>query len=277
MSQPSAQRHVLRIVVVLYGTSPDQSLTLDTLQLANRSNENFVGEIVVWDNSPQSFGAASLNGLNFPGFSVKYMACPENLALSKVYNSVAEGIATGHFLILDQDSQLPADYFPVLRSQLEAHPAQDLFLPVVLSSGRCVSPGELWYFKGRHLTSPRQGQQRSRRMLAITSGMVIRSAYLQEPRFDERLSLYGIDTRFMLDYADSGRSVVVMPIVLGHDTALWSDISADRMLGRVQALVRSWPIVFERRPFARVLARCHARLMLLKLAIKYRDPRFLFA
>ena len=68
MSQPPAQRHVLRIVVVLYGTAPDQSLTLETLQLASRSNEDFVGEIVVWDNSPQSFGAASLNGLSFPAF-----------------------------------------------------------------------------------------------------------------------------------------------------------------------------------------------------------------
>ncbi|KAA8999577.1 hypothetical protein FJU31_08660 [Stenotrophomonas cyclobalanopsidis] len=277
MSTPSGTDRSLLIVVVLYGTAPADSLTLKTLLVASASDHGFVGEIVVWDNSPKSFGENSLEGMKFSGFKVSYIESPDNPSLAWVYNEVSEGIEAGSYIILDQDSELPADYFLELQNHLEANSSVDLFLPLVYSGDRCVSPGKLFYFKGRHVSSPELGVRASRNVLAITSGMVIRARYLRSRRFDERLSLYGIDTKFMLDYAESGKLLVVMPIKLEHNTALWSDISADQMLRRVQALVGSWPVVFEKRSLARLLARCYGRLMLLRLAIRYRDSRFLFA
>lgn len=265
----------LVILVVLYRMDPASSPTLQSLSEALRRPGGFGGRVVVWDNSPVSFGADSIAGLDLSGFDRSYVPCPENAGLATVYNSVSATMKGDLLLILDQDSKLPAGFLETLSLEVSANPASNLFLPVVESNGRCVSPGRLQAFKGKHVSAPAMGRQSPRNVLAISSGMVIRSGYLQQPRFDERLTLYGIDTRFMIDFAESERQVVVMPVVIGHDTALWSDMAADGMLWRIRSLVHSWPIVFEQRPIARTLSWLYARYVLVKLAVKYRDPRFL--
>lgn len=235
----------------------------------------FSGRVVVWDNSPDSFGADSIAGLDLSGFDRSYIACPENFGLAKVYNTVSAQVPGDLLLILDQDSILPDGFLETLDREVSSNPASNLFLPVVESNGRCVSPGRLRVFKGKHVSAPQQGVRSPTNVLAISSGMVIRYGYLQQPRFDERLTLYGIDTRFMIDFAENERQLVVMSSVIRHDTALWSDMPADGMHWRIRSLVRSWPVVFERKPLARMLSWLYARYVLAKLAIKYRDLRFL--
>jgi len=255
--------------------APEESPTLRSLGEVLRRPGGFSGRVVVWDNSPDSFGADSIAGLDLSGFDRSYIACPENFGLAKVYNTVSAQVSGDLLLILDQDSILPDGFLETLDREVSNNPASNLFLPVVESNGRCVSPGRLWVFKGKHVSAPQQGVRSPANVLAISSGMVIRYGYLQQPRFDERLTLYGIDTRFMIDFAENERQLVVMSSVIRHDTALWSDMAADGMLWRIRSLVRSWPVVFERKPLARMLSWLYARYVLAKLAIKYRDLRFL--
>ncbi|WP_329832513.1 glycosyltransferase [Stenotrophomonas geniculata] len=273
MLRPSTN---LVILVVLYRMAPEDSPTLQSLGEVLRRPGGFSGRVVVWDNSPDSFGADSISGLDLSGFDRSYIACPENFGLAKVYNTVSGQVPGDLLLILDQDSMLPDGFLEILDREVSSNPACSLFLPVVESNGRCVSPGRLRVFKGKHVSVPQQGVRSPKDVLAISSGMVIRYGYLQQPRFDERLTLYGIDTRFMIDFADNEWQLVVMPSVIRHDTALWSDMDADGMLWRIRSLIRSWPVVFERRPLARMLSWMYARYVLAKLAIKYRDIRFLY-
>ena len=265
----------LHILVVLYKTSPGESRTLSSLARAGQEDDRLSGRLTVWDNSPVPYGPAALDSLDFGQLEVVYRSCPENAPLSLVYNTVLTGMDLDCAVILDQDSDLPVDYFSHCRLSLSAQPGVALHLPIVKSHGLVVSPGRLMFFKGKHVKNPQSGLRKARGMLAITSGMVLSRRYLQVPRFDERLNLYGIDTKFMINLADADEGVVVMPVVLDHDTALWSDISADAMLFRAKSLVASWRVVFESRPIASCLASIYARFFMAKLAVKYRDVRFL--
>ncbi len=265
------------ILVVLYRLSPHESRTLQTLARAARLSSHAVGALTIWDNSPIPCGSEEIDALDFGALDVTYVACPANKALSKVYNTVLENVRYDFAIILDQDTDIPVEYFDCCVDQIRQFEGEDLFLPIVKSGGLIVSPGKLMCFKGRHVPDPVLGKRSAERVLAITSGMMISKRYLSRPRFDERLSLYGIDTKFMLDYAEVERSIVVMPFVLQHDTALWSDIDADSMLFRASSLTASWRIVFEGRPFASFMAVLYARWMMIRLAMRYRDSRFLLA
>jgi len=265
------------ILVVLYRLSPHESRTLQTLARAARLSSHAVGALTIWDNSPIPCGSEETDALDFGALDVTYVACPENKALSKVYNTVLENVRYDFAIILDQDTDIPVEYFDCCVDQIRQFEGQNLFLPIVKSDGLIVSPGKLMCFKGRHVPDPVLGKRSAERVLAITSGMMISKRYLSRPRFDERLSLYGIDTKFMLDYAEVERSIVVMPFVLQHDTALWSDIDADSMLFRASSLTASWRIVFEGRSFASFMAVLYARWMMIRLAVRYRDSRFLLA
>lgn len=265
----------LHILVVLYKTSPGESRTLGSLARASQEDDLLSGQLTVWDNSPAPYGPSALDSLDFGQLEVVYRSCPANAPLSLVYNTTLSGLDLDGAVILDQDSDLPADYFAHCRRSLAAQPGVPLHIPIVKSNGLVVSPGRLMFFKGRHVKNPQSGLRKARGMLAITSGMVISRSYLQVPRFDERLNLYGIDTKFMINLADANEGVVVMPVVLDHDTALWSEISADAMLFRARSLVSSWHVVFESRPIASFMASIYARFFMGKLAMKYRDKRFL--
>lgn len=201
---------------------------------------------------------------------------PENTPLSVIYNKTASQIGQNEYMIiLDQDSKLPPEFLIEMRSAAEINPEVKLFLPKVHNGEKLVSPGKLFLFKGHHLKHITHGKISSKNMLAISSGMMISSQYLSKNSFDERLALYGIDTRFMIDFARKEDHLSVVPTTISHDTALWSTSDPDKLLPRFRALIRTWPIVFEDKQLTKLASTFYGYVLRLKMTIKYRDLRFL--
>ena len=262
------------VLVVLYKCSLADSETINSL-LTQEADFSQV-KLVVWDNSPEPVPASDQDSLRI-NMPFEYISCPENLPLSKVYNRVVDRFDFEYIMLLDQDSHLPVDYIRTIDNQVKTYPDIKLFLPIVKNQDLIVSPGEFWVFKGKHWKQEKTGVMPAKNMLAITSGMTVAGKYFAQHsfRFDERLNLYGIDTRFMLEYAKKERDLAVIPCKLKHSTVLWSNPSAEVMLSRFKNLRKSWPVVFTDRPLALLLSRLYGRLLCLKFAIKYRDIRFL--
>ena len=180
-------------------------------------------------------------------------------------------------MLLDQDSHIPVSYFDRLNAALFNFSKISLFLPLVLNQGKVVSPGSFVYFKGKHWKKIRTGVMSSKNVLAITSGMVISAKLFLDHgmKFDERLSLYGIDTSFMLGFSKVEQELCVLDIRFDHDTVLWSNPPADIMLSRFRNLKSTWPKILSERPVAMVLAHFYSKAVSMKLALKYQDIRFL--
>lgn len=265
----------LVVLVVLYKKTITESSTICSLLLQNM--KLFELELVVWDNSPDRCPERQLNDLStqFDGF--QYIHTPENVWLSKLYNQVLRNRSYDYAMLLDQDSHIPVLYFDRLNAALFNYADVSLFLPLILNNGKLVSPGSFVYFKGKHWKKIRTGVMSSRNVLAITSGMVISSKMFwhHQMKFDERLSLYGIDTSFMLGFAKLEKELCVLDIGFDHDTVLWSNPSADIMLSRFRNLKSTWPKILSDRPVAMVLAHFYSKAVSMKLALKYQDIRFL--
>lgn len=264
-----------RVLVVTYETAWAEADTLKALMALTAPGLDI--ELIVWDNSRESrLDPEVVTRLSRTIGSVKTVHTPENLALSKVYNTVAAAAGDYDLLVLlDQDTQLDDHYFQTLAAAADA-PAQ-VFLPIVRSGDLIVSPGSYFLVKGKHWKEAKPGLRPSKDVVAISSGLAVRRAYLERwPKaFDERMNLYGIDTAFMLDHARREPSVYVLDHVLQHHTMLWSNPPKATMLFRFKNLRRARLLMHSRQPLHFMLALAYAGLSSLQLAKRYRDVSFL--
>lgn len=260
-------------LVVVYGTAPSQTTSLQTLLASKFDRSNL--RILVWDNSKTPASDAKA----LAAADVHYVSTPQNLGLSTIYNRViAEHLQAGeHLLLLDQDSTLPPDFLHSCTSAVMQHPDVDLFLPMIRANGNWVSPLSYLAGWGRYWKQPRVGRMRSRGVCAINSGMLISSRYLKGdcPGYDERLRFYGTDTQFMLDYMDHRRELVVLEVHLDHDLSFFSASNADRA-GTFRSIRAANLQIYRNRPFWKRFS--VASIMLLAsivYAIRFRNLAFL--
>ncbi len=269
------QRATVLVLVVLYKCEISESETIQTLlKQGNTHTSDF--KLIIWDNSPVSASIAQQSAMKAK-IDFEYISCQENMALSRVYNKVVDTYNFDYILLLDQDTGLPDGYFNEIASHIQLYPKTRLFLPIVKNGDLIVSPGNFHYFKGKHWSAPRIGVIKSKNILAVTSGMLISQTYFEQhtTRFDERLSLYGIDSKFMLDYANHEGAIHVLPVTFKHNSALWSKPTADVLLPRFVNLKQAWTIILSDRPLASLLYSLYSKYLSIKLALRYSDKRFL--
>lgn len=262
------------ILIVLYKCPLTESATINSIIAQEEKFYSY--KLVIWDNSPSPVSNQHLNELR-KSIDFEYISRPENVSLSKVYNTIIADYNFDYVLLLDQDTGIPANYFKSLNEHLVKYSHINLFLPIVKNGDLIVSPGSFHYFKGKHWKAAPTGIVKAKNVLAVTSGMFISKSYFNNYnyKFDERLNLYGIDSSFMLQYADNERELCIIPLTFAHNSALWSNPSADVLLPRFKNLTYAWKMILKDKPGSRFLYSIYSIYLSVKLAIKYSDIRFL--
>jgi GT2 family glycosyltransferase len=181
-------------------------------------------------------------------------------------------------VIFDQDSRVDDAFFRHLITGI-AHVHADVFVPVIRHAGKTISPGRLQWIKGAALHGVAADTMLPRGFTAMMSGLCIRRAFLvrlpPQP-FDERLCLYGVDTRFCRDIARLGATAYLTSAVLGHDSALRSTTDPHAVLQRQIWLWQSWLHVFDRNLFEVLAIRCYVLWKAWRASVDPRSPgRFL--
>lgn len=254
MSSPARERLSRLIVIILYRISPDASASVSSLV---RAQDALTTDdiVLVWDNSPDPADApAAIQQIDdsSPATWI-YRSTPENLSLAAVYNrAFLQFPAKDLLVIFDQDSSFSSDYFRKADEAFADNPDIDLVVPLVRIHDLIVSPGHYRYIKGSLWQKPKLGRVSSRNTVAIGSGMAIRSSFLRDfGGFDERLRIYGIDSNFMLRYAQKNPAFYVLDTEFGHDLAefhihdpatRWNRFEAFRHASLINAQLFPWPV-----------------------------------
>lgn len=207
-------------LVVLYKITYSDSRTLRSFaDLCFGGNKN--NFFLIWDNSPVQMATSSDLQNFLKTENIAYIHTPENMALSKIYNYCLDNYSHFDFLILfDQDSKITRmDFDSYLEKIVSENPEMSVFLPQVYSGGKLYSPGRFWIFKGWHYKVLFEGIHKDRFYTAIMSGTCVRIDFLKKHgiRFNEELSLYGIDTGFFCDVRKIDSSFYVLDEWLEHD------------------------------------------------------------
>ena len=268
-------------VTVLFKTALSRSASLQSWSRCVASGHNVT--CIVWDNSPHGAGLEELAWLreNLP--AAVYRHTPENVPLSRIYNSVIDEFLRPDdapfeaLVITDQDS----DFLPALLDEasaaMDTHPEVSLFLPHVIANDAIVSPANVYGCVGLPWRHKRAGTITARSRTAINSGMIIRREYLVRRfiGYDERLRFYGTDNDFCRKYATTERWLYVLNSVVTHSLARDADETRDVKLWRHRENVRALLVTHSGDWIGRVTSRAYCAVYCSKKAMAERDLAFL--
>lgn len=193
----------ISVVIVIYNKSCADSETCRTVLLSAEQP----ARVLVMDNSTREYPNAAFCAER----GWHYRSMGGNAGLSKAYNAALELLKDAHGLVVwaDDDTSFPENYFSGLSAFAEENPEKSLFLPVVLSGERRISPSAA----GKYRVEPVQttAELAGRPVTAINSGMAVRlELYQAGYRYDESLFLDCIDHDFMRWCRLNGKDFFVM-------------------------------------------------------------------
>ena len=206
----------LCIVVVLYQRAIRESATC--LSLSNQRFKNSRDIFLVYDNSP-----CSNLGPVPTGWEV--VVDSSNGGLLAAYNcaiSRAKSAGCPWVLLLDQDTELPSDFFLAVHKELAAsHDKTDVvaIVPIVKAGNRQLSP--MLPRLGRESPFVHRDVVETRWLMAINSGTCLRVDFIE--------SIGGFSKAFWLDYLDHWmfkmihnrrKSIYVSNVELQHDLSV---------------------------------------------------------
>lgn len=257
----------ISVLVVVYNQSLDDIVCLGAALAAPQ-----VSQVVVCDNST----IANDNEVRAAERGVTYVSMGGNAGLSVAYNKGVERCDGDVVCVFDDDTAVGADYFEAVAALEESPEAWDIALPLVMAGEDVLSPSTfdgLWsrpFLDAGEIAGARD-------ISGINSGMVVRREAYSKARYCEDLFLDLVDHRFLQDAKESGLRIVYLEgPVLRQSYSLESD-DADAALARLRIFSRD-ARAFYSGSLARVVY-CRAMLLArrVKLAVRYRSPRFLWS
>lgn len=239
--------------------------------------------LFVWDNSPLSQHESGLKS-EINDLKIIYYHSERNENLSIVYNKVmkiAFDLKSDYITLLDQDSYISHDF----KQSVSDVNCDYLQVPRVCSdkTGKLISPR---YQKYNYLLNKcsinyldsniAPGLFKSKYMFAVGSGMTIsKSLWLTGIRFQDKLSFYGVDTEFCVDYATKNDSFILLDSTIKHNASNEHDEGYDKFKWRLTKYYEHWhyQLIYHVR-LPKVLAYLYVRTSLKYMLLKNIINRF---
>lgn len=265
----------MTILVCLYNKDIYTSNTIQSLLKSVSLIRN--SKVFIWDNSLLSLDEKSINILkaNFENFEYKHT--PENIVLSKVYNSVIEEQtdSNSYLMLCDDDSTIPESFFIKLKDQIEFNKMINLFLPQIYSNSILVSPAKDYLIKTQLIKGLDPGVLKSKNVTAINSGMVISNRVFKEGfRYDEKLNFYGTDNFFMYQFSKKYQNLVVLDVVINHDLSFNDSKNLNNKIRIFKEIKRANKVIYSKDIIRKKLVEVNNFVVSLKLCIKHKTLAF---
>jgi len=265
------------IIVVLYKCDLQDSSTIRSLMSCHDYFDDST-ILAIWDNSPEKQMQSSILFVNelFP--NCHYYHKGKNESLAVIYNKMIceHGSSVDFVNIWDQDSAFSIDYFNCLTTSRLKYTHSKIFVPKVYNNELLESPGHFVYFKGSKWKKNKCPELVSiKNNIAIMSGIVICSDLLSKLNFDERLKLYGIDTKFFIDVSKYTNEFCILNYNLKHSLSLYNKENLEVKLFRFYDFCYSSLIICEAKNYISLLL-CYVFLIyhVTKNVLEYRNLQF---
>jgi len=264
----------INFIVVIYTTPPAQTLTLQSLASIDFSKLHINASLSIWDNSAEGFGEGAIPGSSE---NINYYHKGKNERLSIVYNKiVSDSKSSEYFVILDDDSKITDVYISSLAGYFSSN--VPVGIPRIMFERGLISPGRVEGVRGKQVSNERLdiGIVDSVGLVAMMSGTIIhRQVFDAGHLFDERLSFYGVDTKFFIDYAKRYPKIFILDAVLTHSSALRErGQTYTSRVKRLRNLVLSKVYVFDHVSHFKLKILIYLFFFCIKTIIKEKDIRY---
>lgn len=227
-------------VIVTFNKPIEESVTF--LHLANSIIPNH--NILVVDNSTIDYGMPVY--CRSKGYN--YHSMGGNKGLSKAYNKALEIIkpeASPNDLIiwLDDDTNIPQDYFGILSDQAAKNEKADIFVPIVKGqNGIIYSPNEGHFFGGKYMKNE-QDEVCQAKFNGINTCLAVRLKIYDNYKYTERLFLDMVDNQFFDDMREKNVGFCVLRTVVYQNFYQRNEkLDANKLIVRFRIRVRDFMI-----------------------------------
>ncbi len=215
-------------IIVVYNKDISQSTTCRSIK-AYRDTD-----VLIVDNSTQPNNNkeyCSQHGIGFVSMN-------GNKGLSKAYNTALNMIVrseTDVVVLLDDDTDVPEEYFTKLKEELQGKPNVDIFVPIIRGQdGIIYSPNNYNFLRNKLVNDPiKEVAQDS--FNAISSCMAIRMSVFDDYRYNEKLFVDEIDHCFCREQRARGKRFGILNVEIKQNFHQREDkIAADVAWNRVR-------------------------------------------
>lgn len=159
---------------------------------------------------------------------------------------------------------------------IDFFPEVNLFLPLVYSDNRIVSPADNFIIKSRLWRKKKIGKIKTRNVNAINSGMVVsKRVFLDGFFYDERLTFYGTDSYFMKKFGEKNKFLYIFDTVIQHRLTFSETTDIATKIKIFQEIKKANSIIYETNLLYYVITTINTFIVGLKLSFKYRNFHFL--
>ena len=221
-------------VLVLYKTKLERSLTYNALKRSLAATE-FGIDMLVYDNSPANDGGDIVND---PKIKVNYIIDKANGGVSKAYNTGAELAVKMNkkwMMLLDQDTNFPAETITKYLEAIEKYPGEKLFAPMMMVNKQTiVSPCHFKFMRGFSVSSVTPGINSLKEYSVINCGICIDTvAFNANNGYNELIRLDFSDHDFIRRFRKVvGDRFIVIDLKVNHELSTTSKTSLDADLVR---------------------------------------------
>lgn len=264
------------ILIVLYKKSLESSETLQSLLKSKNELKNSL--LLVWDNSPNPMMQQSQMSLMQSFINFKYIHTPQNYSLSKIYNIVSKKYLYNYeyLALFDHDSEFESNYFSTLINVIKLNRDINLFLPIIYSQDKIVSPASNFIILSKLWQQKILGLMSSNDKTAINSGMTISKKVFDDGfEYDERMTYYGTDNYFMAKFANKYQFLFVVNNIIKHNLSFNTTDDVEMKLLIFKETKKTNLLINEDNFFKLLLTKINNLLVSIKLSIKYRRLSFL--
>jgi hypothetical protein len=205
-------------ILVLYGRKPEEAASWPTLMALLRNDGPLrLDHCLVHDNSPERHAPAIVAASNI---SVRWT--PDNPGTAGAYINAVD-VAQAHgcdwLLLLDQDTDLRADYLDRAARTLDALPNAAILVPRVRHGHDLISPATIGSRGGVKPTD--RPSTRPGIPTAISSGIILRKTALASvPPFPRAIWLDYVDHWMFLSFARRKLAIGLIDADLSHDLSI---------------------------------------------------------
>ncbi|ENK5207047.1 hypothetical protein PJX90_07880 [Klebsiella aerogenes] len=267
-------------ICVIYSKTPGLTQTIKSIYKIDFTKYNINAHLAVWDNSSKGYGSNSLSEKS-NNIKYSYYHTGVNERLSKIYNHIISEKSKEFdwVVILDDDSIIDESYMLALRKFISIADADShtrIAIPRIYHQGNMISPGIVKGVRGYQLKFIDDGFTLRKDLVAMMSGTIIRLNMEALPTFDERLSFYGVDTKFFKDAIKKGNNLYILNCIMNHDSALRdSTIDYKNHIRRLENLFKARKIIYEDVPYVSIRLWCYKALFSLKLILSKKNIKYI--
>jgi len=180
-------------------------------------------------------------------------------------------------LLLDQDTNFPADTFPAYEAAINNFPGEKLFVPVMLTSlNEIISPGKFKWMRGFYAKAMKPGINNLHGYSTINCGMCIAlGAFNENNGYNELIKLDFSDHDFIRRFKKNiTTSFVVIELKVRHNLSTSEKVTFNQDRVRFKYYLDGSGH-FSQSPGDSVLLNMHAFLRALKLTVAHKNLFFL--